>query len=80
MASSGLRSIAQKINSPPFNIVKIEASQEISGGDVNATTTSCRGNLNMRSPDVNKKLPKFMVRANRRFFPKLNDETRMMSI
>src|SRR2546425_2640617 len=50
MASSGFKSITQKIKCPPFMRVNIDASHEISGGEVSTTTASWRRVTARRQP------------------------------
>src|SRR5262245_4587488 len=80
IASSGFRSITQKQKLPPLSFTKRAARNEISGGDVSATTTSNRRNVSKRSEHTSTKLPKFNTRRQRPFFPNESEGMRMMSI
>ena len=77
-ASSGFRSITQKQNFPPFNLTNNAPRNEISGGDVSATTTSNRRNSNNRSAHTIAKLPKLNARRQRLLLPSDNDGMRMI--
>src|SRR5687767_13013980 len=80
IASSGLRSITQKQNDPPFNLTNNAAKNEISGGEVSATTTSKRLNNSKRSAQTIAKLPKLNARRQRLIFPRDNEGMRMISM
>src|SRR6266536_3532512 len=78
IASSGLRSIAQKKNFPPLSRTKSEPRKEINGGEVSATTTSKRGRLASRRVQFKKKLAKFTARRHLDVFPSANEGMRVM--
>src|SRR6266542_2361569 len=80
IASSGLRSITQKKNLPPFRRTNIEPRKEISGGEVKATTTSNRGSSNNLNEQVKRKLAKFVARRHFAFFPSASEGIRMILI
>src|SRR4051812_928911 len=79
-ASSGFRSITQKQNLPPFNRTNNAPKNEMSGGEVSATTTSNRGINSRRSEQTARKLPKFKARRHFAFLPKEKDRIRRMSM
>src|SRR5215510_9096654 len=80
IASSGLRSITQKQNLPPFSLTKSAARKEISGGEVSAIVKSTRPSVSKRSEQTDRKLPKLKTRRQRPFLPNDNDGMRMISI
>src|SRR5215208_1156772 len=79
-ASSGFRSITQKQKLPPFSLTKSAARNEISGGDVSATTTSKRRKVSNRSAHNSRKLPKLKARRHLLFFPNEKEGMRMISM
>src|ERR1700686_3721572 len=79
-ASSGFKSMTQKIIRPPFSRVNSDARQEISGGEVKATTVSCgRVSARRNAQDI-EKLAKFSTLRQRLVLPKPIDGKRMISI
>src|SRR5689334_7848945 len=78
IASSGFRSITQKQNRPPFKRTNSAARNEISGGDVSATTTSNLRSQNKRHAQATAKLPKLIARRQRLPLPSDKDGMRMM--
>src|SRR6185503_4199223 len=77
-ASSGFRSITQKMKRPPFKAVKNEPRTEMSGGDVIAITTSKRGKNKRRSAQTTRKLAKVKARRNFDALPRASDGTRII--
>gem|GEM_PF-4886193 len=67
VASSGFRSITQKIIRPPLIRVNHAPNHEMSGGEVSATTASCRGSTARCNAQASEKLAKFSARLNRDF-------------
>src|SRR5205807_6507337 len=80
MASSGFKSITQKISRPPLSRVNIDASHEINGGEVSATTASWRRLTAKRNAQATEKLAKFNVLLQAFVFPRLIDCRRMILI
>src|SRR5258705_12571959 len=80
IASSGLRSITQKQKRPPLSFTKIDARNDINGGEVSATTTSKRcSETNFRLQSV-RKLAKFSARRIFVFFPSVKEGIRTILI
>ena len=79
IASSGFKSITQKISRPPFSRVNSAARYEIKGGEVSATTTSWRGVKTKRAAQAIMKLVKPSARRQRDFLPALIAGTRLIS-
>src|ERR1043165_233988 len=76
IASSGLRSITQKQNLPPFSFTNSAARNEIGGGEVSAMVWSKRLSVSRRSEQTNRKLAKLKARRHRPCLPNETDGMR----
>src|SRR6185503_15044239 len=77
-ASSGFRSITQKMKRPHFRAVNNDPSTEMSGGDVNAMTTSKRGRNKRRNAHTTRKPAKVKTRRSFDDLPRATDGTRII--
>src|ERR1039458_8193127 len=69
MASSGLRSITQKMNLPPLRLTSAAPKAEIRGGEVRAMTRSNLGMSRIWVKQPAKKLPNARARCQREDLP-----------